>query len=457
MQPFSYRTTRHLAALAIFAVLATLLFLYPRLSSSAVAGDPQKRRPQRGQRTGAQPARTGGSKSLTNFIHDDNHVKFKDATRKTANCDECHSVDEPWEYVIKDFPDHDKCLRCHQTHRVHFFNGNRPPICLVCHKSSSPREVRPRPFPKPNTEVTEFFPGYFPHGQHQDVIASHRAPFATETWSLLRASFSPPDEKPAKEIESCATCHDLNKEPGFFPVPVNDAQKSWPEGMKIEGTEKDAKGKEVKVLGGTFRDTPRGWDGHKTCFVCHAKTDNKGWTSQTPVANDCAGCHLSRTGGEGATTLQLPPTGDGKAGAKPSPPIKWVFTNAALPMRTVFKFQHEVSSHDIACTTCHTKITQQYTLNIPKPDVLISSCATCHLSGSNSKLWTKRVKVDGKDTDVDINITTEIEQFKKNKDPKQCIGCHLPDEAARKPIPCDHFNIFPPEKRTPPPGVVCAP
>ncbi|MBD0324978.1 MAG: hypothetical protein ICV68_01020 [Pyrinomonadaceae bacterium] len=436
------RRARRLAALAVFALLVIVPFVYPRNSSvatSASAVEPQQQRrrrtpTRRSGRTGAQTSRRPRI-DYSRFLHDNNHVKYDKANR--ANCSTCHRLDSPLQFDIKDYPDHPACVNCH---RQQFFIGARPVICTVCHKVSSPRDSRRFDFPRPNTDVTREFPGRFPHALHQDLLATARPLHekAEAAHGLARRSFTESATTTAADVraqENCATCHapyDKTKkeEAGFFPG------TGWPDNM-LAGV-------------GTFRKIPNGPEGHRTCFVCHASADS-GWKSPAPVANDCGGCH-SKTAPVGAasSSTQSQPSSAKTTGmlAPLAPLMKVSFTTALLPPRRVITFQHdgggkpeggETGSHDIACTICHINITQQQTF-IVKPDVPIASCAICHVVGGKKSSLKKG---------TDTTITSEMEAWVSGRKP--CLSCHTAEIGSRPP-PCSHYYA---DKRVPPAELQC--
>lgn len=409
----------------VLAVLATAMFVYTRASSIATAADPQqRRRTQSGRGTGRQPQTTRRrGVNYSRFLHDRHHVKYDKANR--ANCNECHSLASPLQFDIKDYPDHPSCVGCH---RQQFFTGARPVICTVCHKVSSPRDDRRFAFPKPGTNVTREFPGHFPHGLHQDLLARTRpAPEFDAEPRFLRASFNRPSAD-VKTTENCATCHasyDKTKkgEENFFPG------AGWPDNM-LPGV-------------GTYRKIPTGPEGHRTCFACHGSSA-KEWKSPEPVANNCAGCHISKPAPSGATSLRpTASTGNLLTARQSAPPMKVSFTSAPLPPRRVPTFQHEGGgaggSHEEGCTTCHINITQEQTL-VVQPDVPISSCAICHIAGGKKSSLKKG---------TDTTITTEMDAWLSSR--KACLSCHTAEMGSRPP-PCSHYYA---DRRVPPAELQC--
>jgi hypothetical protein len=436
LQHFNQQAKRRLTALLIFAA-ALSLFIYPLISSRATAIVQQKRRAGQGQparpATSRASAATSSARDRSRFLHDKNHVTINNrgGDAAVANCDSCHTIRTPTQYEIKDYPDHDSCLRCHETHRRDFFTGARPVICTICHvKNFSPRNGARLDFPGPRADISSEFKGYFPHGKHQDIIARRRQPGESdEGWRLLRASFSA-DDKP-RELENCATCHssyDGKAEQQLF------ARVKWPQAMLLDKKSGLPEGMEVDdgsgLPRGTFKKIPEGWDGHQTCFVCHGSTE-KSWMSPQPVATNCAGCHLP-VNQEGVRQMAQSPAVPRAAarGARDIAAAVDPTSAAGLPRRRVFRFQHDVDKqgHDIGCTACHINITQETTLSIPRPDVPITSCAVCHLSSSQSSLRKGE----------SVTIKTEMEAWLKQKDSSKCVGCHAL-EITGKDIPCDHY------------------
>lgn len=415
----------------LLAVLATAMFVYTRASSITATVDPQQRRRTQQRRSGNTPKQPQTTRrrgiNYSRFLHDRHHVKYDKSNR--ANCNECHSLASPLQFDIKDYPDHPSCVGCH---RQQFFTGARPVICTVCHKVSSPRDDRRFTFPKPGTNVTREFPGHFPHGLHQDLLARMRpaVEFDAEP-RFLRASFKPSFNSgtaDTKTIENCETCHasyDKTKkeEAGFFP-----SGAGWPDNM-LPGV-------------GTYRKIPNGPEGHRTCFSCHASSA-KEWESPEPIANNCAGCHSKPA--PSATTPERPvaSTGGATATRQSLTPAKVSFTNVLLPPRIVPSFQHEGGgaggSHEEGCTTCHINITQEQTL-VVQPDVPISSCAICHIAGGRKSSLRKG---------TDTTISTEMDAWLGSK--KACLSCHTAEMGSRPP-PCSHYYA---DRRPLPAGLQC--
>lgn len=407
---FNRQSRRRLIALAICASLLTILFLVPRASSTAA--EPQGRQQPRGRRNPPRPtnppstqARTG--RNYSRFRHEDHRAPVA-----KLDCADCHAINSPTEPdsisaatkpSVKGYPYHDSCVRCH---RQEFFKGASPAICTVCHTRSSPRLTARdmRPFPKQGEEVVaREFPGYFPHSLHQSVIA-RSAPPSNTGWSFVRASLTTSDDTPPKALDNCATCHETDQR---APVAIT-----------VGGTETAY----TPAAKGTFKTVPAG---HASCFNCH-------WQSQKPTRDDCAGCHLSQS----EYTKR-------KRAASPLAPLPGVLSPNAVqwfktwpgewPKRLSIKFRHETPNHDVGCTTCHINITQMETLNIPKADVPIATCAPCHIS--NSPVLRKE--------GVTLTIFSEMSDEAKDKDNKThtCIGCHTSLIGRERP-PCTHYLVL---------------
>lgn len=299
-----------------------------------------------------------------------------------------------------------------------------------------------RPFPKFGVQaVTREFPGYFPHGLHQNVIARNERPASNAVWNFLRASFKTSADAPPKEIENCETCHVTD------PRPLQE---------KIVGT---INGKEDKFTpaAGTFKTIPgRVYNnlpeetlkniptGHASCFNCH-------WKAQSPTREDCDRCHLSQSDYAKAKGLAASP--DAPPGALSRQAGQW-FQNwpAEWPKRFSLKFQHGETvgegnnkktigegNHDLNCTACHTNITRMTTLGIPKADVPITACAYCHVTNNSV------AKVGDK-----VTIFSEMKNRKDNSK-YTCVGCHTPLIGSAQP-PCSHYRVV---GYSPPPDLQC--
>jgi hypothetical protein len=408
---------RGMFALLIFCgLLLALLFLYPRASSTAVMEPQQKgrsqgqnRRRRRPAAPGTQAASRGAGRNYSRFKHEDHRSPVA-----KLDCADCHLIPSPaapdliaaaTKPSIEGYPYHDSCVRCH---RPQFFKGAAPPICTVCHTRATPRLTAHdmQPFPKQGEEaMAREFPGYFPHSLHQNVIARAEKPARDQaSWSFVTASFKSLDETPVKVLDNCATCH------------LTDERA--PVAISVGGTESVFK-PEAK---GTFKTVP---SGHASCFNCH-------WQSQSPLKDDCAGCHLPQSDfmkKKRAASFEAALPGVLSPNA-----VQWFKAwPRAWPKRLSIKFRHETANHDIGCTVCHINITQMETLNIPKADVPITTCAPCHISTS---------PVLRKESG-NLTIFSEMTEEAKDKDNKTntCIGCHTTLIGRERP-PCSHYLVL---------------
>ncbi|MEO6392510.1 MAG: cytochrome c3 family protein, partial [Pyrinomonadaceae bacterium] len=139
---------------------------------------------------------------------------------------------------------------------------------------------------------------------------------------------------------------------------------------------------------GTFKTAPTG---HSSCFTCH-------YQKQTPTAIQCAGCHT------------LAPKD---------------LARVAVPDRLSLKFTHDREQHVAECTTCHINITRESSVRGLKPDVPITSCASCHKTSTDKKI-----------------ITLEIEFEARSQDAKfTCVKCHTTGIGGRE-LPPSHRAVM---------------
>jgi hypothetical protein len=402
-------------ALTIFCASLACLFLYTRASSTTIEPQ-QRRRTTRQQQNRRRPATQtqipgkAAARNYSRFKHEDHRLPVA-----RLDCNSCHLIPSPaavdsiaaaTKPSVEGYPYHDSCVRCH---RPQFFKGASPPICTVCHTRASPRLTarNMHPFPKQGEQaIAREFPGYFPHALHQNVIARREKPALDgASWNLVKASFKSFDDAPAQVLDNCATCH------------VSDTRA--PVAIAVGGVEATFKPEDK----GTFKTVPTG---HASCFNCH-------WQSQPPVKDDCAGCHLSQD----AYTKR-------KRTASIEAALPGVLSPAAAqwfkawprewPKRLSIKFRHDTSNHDIGCTACHINITQMETLNIPKADVPVATCAPCHVTDQRPVLR------KGGET---VTFFAEMEKEKEDKDNKtnSCTGCHTSLIGRERP-PCSHYLVF---------------
>ena len=493
---FTGTTPRRLAVVLVFAVaLACWLFITPHASLNALQGKggkpaakPATAKPAPDAETATPPQGRGGVKSKRLFIHDKNHIKYSPENgRQVANCADCHRIpgafyvaENALGFNVREFPDHPDCLRCHE-HRKDFFKGNNPPICTVCHKSSTPREGNPGLFPKAGgPDVERDFTGRFPHNKHQDILALNSEPArANQGFRIVKAGFRTQDKPAANERWDCGRCHqsypaEVEKQllvnidwPAVqkaFNVPLaTDAQKVLVVNNNVTVKDKDkdvdaksplldrannlplgmkADDKDPTAPAGTFRQSPNGPTGHKYCFECHALTQGA-WNSPYPRANDCVGCHGLGTAlearkeeGEGVakTVAPLTLTVAGRSAVADSALLQkygFLETPRLMP-RISYKFQHDIGAHRIECTACHVNIARQQTISSVNPDVPIASCAACHMnksSGGNIAIG-----------EQSLNLEEEVNRRRSNPQ-YVCIACHTPD-TGKNPPPDSHYAVL---------------
>jgi hypothetical protein len=336
------------------------VFIIVCVCVAALAGAQTRRRP----RPLAQRQSTPGSAAkYAAFAHSSNK-------HKSLACNECHQIPTTWTARrdfpdVADFPEHAACVRCH---RQQFFTrpamiGTGPAICTVCHLKAAPREAARFAFGNPNganqtlrPKAERQFTIEFPHDKHQNVIAKARSLNAT----LVRVSFARETDDKRADYNNCTICHQRNDE--LLSPATNTPDQS----------------------GKFFKTVPRS---HDACFGCH-------WKNQTPVNNDCAGCHKASN----------------------------TFVPVLAPKRISAKFSHEggKGEHVLECTSCHINITRAATLRGLTPDVPIAACTTCHK--------------DNKKTTYPKVITIE-EEFAQLKKTNACTYCHTPEVGTKKPPP----------------------
>lgn len=407
-EQFNRQTKRRLIALAIFASLLTILFLYPRASSTAIFPQGRQRSGKKRPRPATTTTQARGGRNYSRFKHEDHRQPVAKLT-----CSDCHSINSPTEPDqiaaatkpgVKGYPYHDSCVQCH---RQQFFKGASPAICTVCHTRSSPRLTAHDmfSFPKQNDQaIAREFPGYFPHSLHQSVIARNESPArdSNQGWSFARASVKIFDDATPKALDNCATCHETDQRVPA-PIAVGAAEVNY-----------------KPVEKGTFKTVP---EGHASCFNCH-------WQSQKPTKDDCAGCHLSQS--EYKKKKRAASADAALPGVLSPNAVQWFKTwPTAWPKRLSIKFRHDTPNHDVGCTTCHINITQMETLNIPKADVPIATCAPCHISNSPV------LRADGATHTIFSEMSDEAKDGKTNT----CIGCHTSAIGRERP-PCSHYLVL---------------
>ena len=402
-------------AKAAFVAFATLVILLIPVSSFSSRIQEQKRPTQR-------QTNQKSKRDYSVFKHVDHR---KEANGRVLGCSSCHVIVSPLHpdrisaaskpNINSSYPYHDSCFRCH---REEVYRGDRPQICKVCHTRVSPlataNDVYPEfPSPKSKDALAREFPGYFPHGLHHSVMVWRQ----DNARSLfVNASFTHAVRREQQSADVCAVCHSTDDR-GVIQ-------------LALAGLRNDDAFKQIEA--DTFKTIPgyREKNAHETCFTCH-------WQSQKPTKDDCNGCHVSSTDYKtrALSTVEVP--------ALTSNAVKW-FADwpSGVPKRFSLKFRHnthtraedgksEVNNHDLGCTTCHVNITQMTTLNIPKADVQIVSCAPCHVA-------TSAIPVNAR---TRATIFDEMTLKADGSKPYNCVACHISTIGSERP-PCTHFAII---------------
>lgn len=404
------------------AVITTTVVLFLLVQIVSLTTEAQRRPGQRRPTAKPTPKR---ATDYSIFKHEDHR---KESNGQELACSSCHAIRSPAQpdritaatkpNANSSYPYHDSCFRCH---REQVYKGDRPQICTVCHTRVSPRATANDvyaqfPNPRRGDVIVREFPGFFPHGLHQNVLALHRPRESIDRATFVRASFIQPVSSEPTPPDICATCH-YTDERGVIALPSGRLQS--------EETFK-------QIEADTFRTIPgyREPDGHATCFNCH-------WQSQKPTKDDCNGCHLAATDYQKrALSIIQPPALSANA-------VKW-FKDwpTGLPKRFSLRFRHnthsrsedgksEINNHELGCTTCHINIAQMTTLNIPKADVQIVSCAPCHAA-------TSAIPVA-----AGVRVTIFDEMTLKEDAAKKyvCVACHT-SVIGREQPPCTHYSVI---------------
>lgn len=293
------------------------------------------------------------------------YSKFSHRTaRHQGACNTCHKAPTAnWQSAagFPDVADFPTHASCVGCHRTEFFKGARPLICSNCHTRVSPRDGARFAFAKPAQPSQ--FNAIFPHDKHQDVIAA--SGFKRDFESAHSTSTT--QEKSEQKYNNCAICHETL---AATPVPAG----GFPDNFQPPA--------------GTFKTAPVG---HASCFNCH-------WKTQEPTHNDCAGCH------------QLSPTD---------------VATLPVPRRLSLKFTHTREQHVAECTTCHINITRVKSLVGLKPDVPITSCASCHKTSTDATIATIEIEVGKRDSDASF----------------VCAKCHT-SEVGKQAVPASHRALL---------------
>ena len=408
-----YRT----ATLAILLLLVSMIYVSPRLASTAATSSTPE--PQRGRAGGPQrrraPARVGQRRPRVDY----SQFSHTSAPHRSLACDRCHTIPSPnWRAARKgeafpdvtEYPDHPSCVNCH---RQQFFSGARPVICSICHTNVSPRNgdrfafANPRQnasnaIRKPRSE-SQFVVG-FPHDKHQDVMALVRPSFqdeGLEVGAIVKASFQTQEKQ---TVDHCTICHQTYE-------PKDDSGDEYMSG-RPENIEKADWPKK-----GTFKTSPTS---HAACFNCHWKDGGV-----APLSSDCAGCHQLRRPGQDISALRK----QGDANPLVAKALKDEDIREKYLDRHSVKFRHEVTRHmeERGCTGCHISITALSNITATTLDVPLLTCSSskCHIG-------------NGKDLNKEVLNRRKSETSDK---PFQCVKCHL--TAGASPLPKSHSDVVP--------------
>lgn len=417
--------------LAVLILLTSVVFIFPRLVSSAEGAastpEPQRRTPQRRRRPAARRPAQGRPRV--------DYSRFNHRTKEHQGaCTSCHTIPtSDWARAkrpageaafpdVTDYPDHPSCVNCH---RNQFFRGARPVICTICHTNVSPRDGTTHPFqnpeegflgakkPKPGSQFTM----RFPHDKHQDVMA-RLTPFLPDAGSgvaFVRASFM--QEKEEKRIDSCSICHKT-----YVHEPKGDAKevfvKPTPEPFP---TPNELKVPAFWLKKGTFKTTP---GGHASCFNCHWQEGGA-----KPLSSDCKECHTLLP--QGKTGLFVPrehPDFDPKTAAAMGVAEKKIIEK--WYRRDSATFRHEQKDHEKAgCTACHINITSISTLDQKTLKVPILTCSTSNCHGSPKASGGKNI------------IFLEVDRRRKQGMTFACTKCHV--SFGKDKTPDSHEALYP--------------
>lgn len=300
------------------------------------------------------------------------HKQTKDG--KALECSYCHTLPTSnWQQPRRDkdtpFPDvrsypfnkpgsragesHTACFGCHQ--RDLYANGGT--FCAGCHTVAGPRArggAGVRPFP--NAAHPTQFTTIFPHGLHQDILATLDRRTDIAVAHFLNASFATDtkDTKDTKKPEfyNCSVCHQTGAKLPPYAIRVPATAEKPP----------NANADRFAPKAQFFKDVP---DGHADCFVCH-------YQRTPPISTDCAGCH--RLG-------QKPPATSNTVG-RYSPK----FDHEQLGV----KVQAGERVHAKDCMSCHVRTAASNDLQMLKtkaePEVPFSTCISCHADDLKSDL-----------------------------------------------------------------------
>lgn len=394
------------ATSTIFILIDFLLFVYPRLSSSAAVSilEPQRR---------SQPGSSRGTASVSRRPRVD-YSRFSHHTLKhRQDCASCHKFPSSnWKEVRKgdeafpdvtEYPQHSSCISCHCEQ---FFKGARPLICANCHVNVAPRNGTRYPFPslgeaflltkRAQNFISDFLIN-FPHDKHVEIVGQVRPTSETGgDFRFISAAFRQ-ESAAAQGDKSCSVCHQTFQPQGksddeyVTKPPANLGDAFW-------------------LKKGTFKTLPLT---HATCFTCHSED-----SGVAPAPNDCNTCHKLSTPG-----VNTPTDFDPKLAA-----VEGITDNLTLMKwrrrESSATFRHEGGIHpDVSCTACH-HIATMNTLDAKTLKVPVLSCGGCHVTQT---------------ADEGGALNFEVEQRKANSG-FQCVKCHI--NFGKAPVPASHLNAI---------------
>lgn len=418
------------AAAMLFAKAAGLL---------TVVATPQKRSRTSKRRVPRPATSEQTSNKYSNFTHRSHGKDSNDPRARLLKCNDCHliaSATEPHRIgavtstkrnIVLGYPYHDACLRCHEKH---FYRGDRPAICSVCHSRVAvrltSRDVHAQfPSTKHGNITSSDLPAYFPHGLHQSLLAldrRQRRDIAAPSFAGISFAVPSPENKRSSALD-CEACHFTDRR-GVIAL-------LWA-GLRSDDSF-------TRIEKNTFETIP-GFDeagAHRYCFNCHweaGQPANETDKPFQPTGDNCVGCHLSRSD-YAARKMEILMS----SAVSPSA-AKWFEQwPTGLPKRLVIKFRHdthtlsadgktEENKHDAKCTDCHINIIQVASSNPPKADVQIVACAQCH--GTTSV-----ISIGGGDK---VSIFEELSRKDDTSKHYRCIACHTVVIGSERP-PCDHY------------------
>ena len=402
--------------LLAFTFAASLLFLAPRLISTAAGTNASVELQRRSQGRPPQKKVAPPKKPRVDYAKFSHRTHVVD--QKLA-CNSCHKVpSKNWKDVrrgdaafpdVADFPEHASCLECH---REQFFARERPApvICSNCHIAISPRDTSRWLFPslgdvtdpklKRREFVSEFGVG-FPHDKHIDVVGFNSPAFRKDRGWFVNASLQEKKDGPPK---SCPVCHQTYQPQGDSSEEyVTKPPKNLGDGFWLKK--------------GTFKTIP---DSHTVCFTCHSAD-----SGIAPAPTDCNVCHQL-----------LSPEQSLKVDFDPKLRTIMGITDKVILGRwsrriSAGAFRHEGGEHpDLNCTGCH-NVTTFNTLDVKTLRVPVRSCGGadgCHITAT---------------TDDGGALNFEIDQKKKDS-AFVCTKCHI--TFGKEGVPEDHPQAIPTPK-----------